>query len=407
MKKNILSLAMLLIVSSCSNQNQPDPIVVKEAEPLKLSATQTLRVSQDNDFAFNLLRKVTQLNSDEKNLFISPLSVSLALGMLRNGATDETLTEINHVIGLDQLTSDSINNYFKLLQSSLPHIDPLTKMSIANSIWYKKDFSAKNDFMQTNANYFGAYIKSLDFTQSYAKDTINNWCAKHTNNLIPKIIDRIPSNAVMYLTNAIYFKGTWRQKFDKSLTANSRFENADLTVTTVKMMNRQGDFAYTTDSLAQYLDLPYGNNAYSMTVVLPLETQQVATVLSSLTAEKWTSVQKNLYSRQVKVSLPRFRSESSLELNETLKALGMSRAFTTSAQFGKISNEGLMVSEVVHKTYINVDEEGTEAAAVTNIGMVTTAYPEFTVFNANRPFLYLIRERSTGIIVFCGIINQL
>ena len=403
MKKIILFFVPALLLS-CKTQNEPTPIIPipKDATAISLSAAQQAKVSQDNAFAFDLLRKTIASNSAEQNIFVSPLSVSIALGMVWNGANADTKTEIESTLKLSGLSADVINSYYQTMQSTLPGIDPTTKLSIANSIWYKNGFEVKADFLKRNTDYFNAYVKSLDFSKSWAKDTINNWCDKHTNHLVPTILESIPSDAVMYLTNAVYFKGIWRNKFDKKETTASTFTTELNTQSAINMMYQKDTFAYAADDNAQYVDLPYGNKAFSMTIVLPAIGKSTADILSKLTAESWNTTLYSLHTREIMLYLPRFKVENKFQLKSTLAALGMPKAFTETADFSGISNERIMISDVVHKTYITVDEDGTEAAAVTNIGMVTTSMPDYPIVNINRPFLMVIREKSTGVILFIG-----
>jgi serine protease inhibitor len=403
MNKYILIFATGLCIAGCSTATQNDPIipVPVDARAIQLSVGQQKRVGQDNDFAFDLLKK-TIASSDERNVFVSPLSVSVALGMAWNGADGQTKAEMETAMKLNGLSAQTINDYYKIMQSTLPGIDATTKLSIANSMWYRTGFQVEADFLKVNTDYFNAYVKELDFSQVWAKDTINNWCSKHTNRLIPTILDEVPKEAVMYLTNAVYFKGIWRNKFDKKLTMESTFINELNNQLKVNMMCQKGAFGYAVDDKAQYLDLPYGNKAFSMTVVLPADNMTPADILNGLTSLSWNSTLNSLVERPIMVYLPRFKVESEFMLKQPLMAMGMVQAFNDAADFSNISNARLSISDVVHKTYITVDEDGTEAAAITNIGIVTTSMPDYPIFYVNKPFLFVIREKSTGVILFIG-----
>lgn len=400
MKKILELILLVLIACSCTSHNDPVPAPV-DAKQIVLSASMEQRVIQDNDFAFDLLKK-TIANSVETNVFVSPLSVSMAFGMAWNGANGTTKTEIETALKMSGMSVDDINNYYKIMQTTLPTIDPSTKLSIANSMWYKTGFAVKPDFLKVNSDYFNAYIKGLDFSQSWAVDTINNWCSKKTNALIPTIIDKIPSNAVMYLMNAIYFKGIWQKQFDTKNTSVTKFTNETGNQTDVNMMYQKDTFAYAQTDNAQYLDMPYGNKVFSMTVILPAENKTTTDVLNSLTVDNWTATLNSMSKKTEMVYFPRFKVTNSFNLNKALQDMGINAAFTDLADFSNISNMPLQISEVIHKTYVTVDEEGTEAAAITSIGIVTTAMPEMIVFNVNKPFLFVIREKSTGVILFIG-----
>ena len=406
MKTIFKSLFIVLLAVGCSNQNEPEPIVITEdAKPLALRIELEKRVAQDNEFAFDLLKKTIE-DSKETNVFVSPLSVSIALGMAWNGANTETKTEMETALKMNGLSVADINEYYKVMQTNLPTIDPTTKLNIANSLWYRTGFPVKSDFLKVNSDYFNAEVRHLDFAQTWAKDTINNWCSRKTNKLIPTIIDNISQDAMMYLINAVYFKGIWRSKFDKKETIESNFNNESRQQVKVNMMYQKDTFGYSSDVTAQYLDMPYGNNAFSMTVILPQSNKTTTDVLNNLTLANWNSTLSNMREREVIVHFPRFKVENKFKLNKVLQNMGMKLAFSDFADFSKISDIKLMISEVVHKTYITVDEEGTEAAAVTSIEFTTTSMPNYPIFTVDKPFVFVIREKSTGVILFIGKIGN-
>jgi len=394
-------LAIILVTVGCTAQVDPDIKVPAVAKPIQLSTTMEKRVTQDNDFTFDLLKK-TITASGETNVFISPLSVSIALGMAWNGANGTTKTEMEAALKMSGMAATDINDYYRIMQSTFPTIDPTTKLSIANSLWYKTGLEVKPDFLKVNSDYFNAYVKELDFSKAWALDTINNWCSKKTNTLIPTIIDKIPSNAVMYLMNAIYFKGIWCKQFDKKSTFLSKFTTESGNTTDINMMYQKDTFAYVQTNNAQYLEMPYGNKAFSMTVVLPANNYTPNDILNSLTGNTWTTTLKQMSMKEVMVYMPRFKTTNKFTLNDELQNMGMKQAFSDVANFSGISNIPLQISEVVHKTYVTVDEEGTEAAAVTSIGIVTTSMPLYIIFKVDKPFLFVIREKSTGVILFIG-----
>jgi len=405
MKKTFLLLAIISLTASCTNQSDPQITIPADAKPILLGTGMEKRVNQNNEFAFDLLKQTIQ-SSGETNVFVSPLSVSIALGMAWNGANGQTKTEIETALKMSGMSIADINDYYKIMQSTLPTIDPTTKLSIANSLWYRTGFPVKSDFLKVNTDYFGAYIKELDFTQSWAVDTINNWCAKKTNNLIKTPLDKISSDAMMYLVNAIYFKGIWRKHFETKNTEEANFTNEPGNEVKVNMMYQKDTFAYAQDNYAQYLDMPYGNKAFSMTVILPNEGKTTEDILNYLTTDIWNSTLQSLSTRQVEVYLPRFKTQNKFTLNNPLKNMGMNLAFTDNADFSHISNTPLMISMVIHDTYVEVTEEGTEAAAVTIVETVNTSVgpqPQPTpIFKVNKPFIFIIREKSTGVILFIG-----
>ncbi len=398
MKKLLLFSFIVLLAAGCANNND---LNTGEEVPLILKANMQQKVAQDNTFAFNLL-KTTIENTDKPNVFISPLSMSIALGMAWNGANNDTKTEMEKVLNMSGMTIDEINEYYQIMQSTLPKVDNKTKLNIANSIWYKTGFPVKTDYLDVNKEYFNAEVKELDFAKTWALDTINNWCARKTNNLIKKPLDQISPDAVMYLINAIYFKGMWANKFDSKETKVRTFTNEKNVQSDVNMMQMTDTFAYTSDELAQYLDMPYGNGSFSMTVVLPNEGKTTNDVLKNLTVEKWNTTLANLSNQKVDVKFPRFKVQNTYEMKDVLMKMGMIQAFSNEADFSKISELKLIISRVIHSTYCEVNEEGTEAAAVTIIEFENTSLPMYPEFNANRPFIFFIREKNTGVILFAA-----
>ena len=398
--KQFILLSIIALLSYSCNNDIPTPAL--EAKPINLTTIQKQRVDQDNDFAFDLMNQ-TLANTSEKNVFISPLSVSIALGMVRNGAIGTTKTEMETALKLKGLTDQQINDYYKVMQTTLPSLDPKTKLSIANSIWYRNTFDVKADFLKINTDYFNSKAAALDFNSPKAVETINKWCSDNTNGLIPKVIDQIDPDQMMFLINAIYFKGTWAQKFDKKDTQEAIFTNELSQKLKVNMMYRKDTFGYAEDELAQYLDLPYGNKAFSMTVILPKGTNKAGDVFKTITSEKLNQTLGQMNVQKVIVSFPRFKVKNNFKLNTMLQSMGMQKAFQVSADFDNISMlKPLFVGFVQHDTYVEVTEEGTEAAAITTVGVFTESMPNYPSFIANKPFAFIIREKSTGVILFMG-----
>lgn len=401
MKKLTLLFLPLLLFSACEQAD----VKFKDAEPIPLKAGMEKRVQQDNEFALDIFRK-TIASTDEKNVFISPLSVSIALGMAWNGADTETKLEMEAALKMSGMTVDQINEYYQIMQTALPDVDPSTKLNIANSLWYRQGFAVKNNYLQVNRNYFNAEIRELDFAKAGAVDTINQWCADKTNNLIKEPLDQISAEAVMYLINAIYFKGIWVKQFDKKNTFETNFNAEGGGQVRANMMQQLDTFAYYQDELAQYIDMPYGNKAFSMTAILPVYGKTTNDVLNAMNMQKWGDIQSEMTHQKVQVYFPKFKTKGKYELKGPLMEMGMLKAFSDEADFSKISDWRLIISRILHSTYCDVNEEGTEAAAVTIIEFETTGMPEYPVFYANRPFIFVIRENSTGVILFMGKMGQ-
>ncbi len=399
MKPLLLVLFPLFLMGCDDNQ-----IVINDPEPIKLKAGMEKRIQQDNEFALDLFKQIIA-TSDEKNVFISPLSVSIALGMAWNGADGDTKSEMASTLKMAELTQEQINEYYQILLTALPKVDNSTKLNIANSIWYRTGFPVKPAFLDMNRTYFNSEVRPLDFSKTGAVDTINNWCAEKTNQLIKKPLDKISADAMLYLINAIYFKGIWSKQFNKKDTREANFTTEDKQIVKVNMMNQTDTFAYHQDEIAQYLDMPYGNKSFSMTAILPNDGKTTDDVLAVLDRQKWNSVVESLSggTKKVIVSFPRFKHQAKYELKTPLMNMGMIKAFDAlQADFSPISDIDLVISRILHSTYCEVDEVGTEAAAVTIIEFEMTSMPDVPVFNANKPFIFVIRENSTGVILFMG-----
>lgn len=408
--KNVLWVAVVLMtvmgLGACSSDDQftpdePLPNEDNERKDITLTRAEQTLVNSNNDFAFNLFRQVTS----QKSEIVSPISITYALGMLNNGAAGETQAEINKVLGFGETGADGINAFCRKMLTEAPKLDKLTKVMIANNIYMNKGYELKPDFVSLAKAFYDATPETRDFADGKTRDVINKWCSDHTEGMIPEVLkkDEFDPDAVSYLLNAIYFKGAWSEKFDKGNTKNELFHgyNGD---TQVPMMHQEHEFSYRESDDCQALCLPYGNNAYSMTILLPKEGKTVSDVLSTLTAETWLQYQW-MGNAIVDVRLPRFESKTEVNLNNVMSALGMPKAFTDFAEFPDFCNVSTCIGLMKQVAKIKLNEEGTEAAAVTVIGMELTALssePRRVSFHANRPFLYVISEKSTGAIFFIG-----
>jgi serpin B len=375
------------------------------ALPRELTASERQLITTSNRFAFNLFREVVRQGNPDSNVFISPLSAAMALGMTYNGARGETQTAMAHTLGLEDLTTQEANESFRSLIDLLRSLDPKVDFKLANSIWYRLGFTPRPEFLDLNRQYFDAEVSGLNFGSADAVATINDWVNANTNGKIPTIIDGISDDIVMLLINAIYFKGTWVYQFDKSRTRDEPFTLRNGTTRSVPTMHHEGPVHvnYYRGQGFQAVDLGYGASAYSMTVLLPDAARDVDSLVAGLSTDGWSSVVDGLASESVRVALPKFRLEWGDSLNGVLRALGMGVAFTDQADLSGIAgNPGdLFISYVKQKTFVDVNEEGTEAAAVTVVGVgVTSAGPQ--EFRVDRPFVFLIRERFSGTILFIG-----
>jgi len=393
--------AVALVGSACTEATAPGAPIAEL--PRALTGSEGKIIAGSNDFAFDLFR-TGNLAQHKANVFISPLSASMALGMTANGANGATYDEMHTALRLGGATREDVDGGYKSLIALLRGLDPGTDFKIANSIWYEQTFPFNASFLDESKDFFDAQVQALDFTNPSAVTTINSWVNAQTNGRIPKILDSIDSSEVMFLVNAIYFKGIWQIQFDKSKTVDALFHAADGTTATVPMMARGKGVQFTATPEYSAVDLPYGNSAFTMTVVLPRG--DIDAFAESFDQPKWNLLVSSLHDSDIEVFLPRFRMEWKRELNDDLQQLGMRLAFYN-ADFTRMSPLGLnlVITRVLQKTFVDVDEEGTEAAAATMVGIGVTSMP--TPFLADHPFLVVIRERFSGTILFIGKIAKL
>lgn len=412
LKKTIAALSLLSILAACQNDENPSKPEPKPRKDISLTRVEQSLLDANTDFAFRFFSQVCNTEDEKPNVFVSPLSASLCLSMITNGASGNTLTEMQDVLGFpaSSFSLDDLNNYNQKLTTALLDLDNTTQLGIANSIWVKQGFKVYDSFVNVNKQMYDAQVQELDFTSPTAKDVINRWCAEQTNDCIKEVIKVIPANARMYLLNALYFKGIWASQFEKSATRQENFTNSDGTQQKVNMMNQTEMFNYTKNSTFSIAELPYGNEAFSMVILLPSGGKTLDESLSELTSENWKEWNSNMAGKQLQVKLPRFKVEYDKTLIDDMIAMGMKDAFDgNKADFSKMSAAELYVGVLQQFTYINVDEEGTEAAAVTVGGMLDSAVglPVTIPFYVDSPFAFMIKEKSTGAILFMGKVTKL
>jgi serine protease inhibitor len=396
----------VLLLTSCKESSAPDSAPGKlEALPRQLSVAEQKLIAGNNAFAFDLFKT---LNATQRsaNVFVSPISASMALGMTMNGANGTTFEAMRHALRLDNASREEINQGYKSLIALLRGLDKSVDFRIANSIWYDKTFPFKSDFIGESQSSFDAVVKPVDFdNESATLGAINGWVNDATNKKIPTILDDIDPSEVMFLINAMYFKGSWTDQFDKSKTADAPFHLLDGSTAMVPTMTRTGPVRSGFTNDYSVVDLPYGNTAFTMTIIVPREGLDVNTVAESLTAEKWSAIDKSTFEGERLLYMPRFKLDWERKLNDDLAAMGMGIAFTDAADFSRLSDIALELSRVIQKTYVDVNEEGTEAAAVTVVGVVPVSAPG--PIRVDRPFIFAIRERLSGTILFMGKIVKL
>lgn len=411
MKRWILFLSLLFSVfalNSCS-KNDGD-VDGGGSTDIQLDLKSSQLVEADNQFGLEIFKQVNAELEQGKNLMISPMSISLALAMAYNGADGATKTQMEEMLHKTGMTADQINQTYKKLVDALASHDPKVQLSIANAIFYNQSFSVKSDFISTNQNYYDAEVDALNFSNASATlDRVNGWVKTNTNNKIQSIIDQVSPYDVMYLINAVYFKGDWTYQFKKDQTQDRTFfaENSE-ELQVPSMTLGETTLRYTSTDECQIIELPYGDKKYSMLILLPIGSYTANDVIENLSSAALQSWVDNLQETKQVVYLPKFEFSYENSLNDNLQALGMIDAFDPSkSDFSGISDQqDLYISEVKHKSYIKVDEEGTEAAAVTGITFGVTSVQPQPVFNINRPFVFAIREADTNAILFIGKINN-
>ncbi len=405
--KKLLSILLvsLFVAGSCEDSEPLD----KEPNKISLNKKAAEIIEADKAFGFELFREVYSL-SDEDNIMISPLSVSYALGMTYNGAAGTTLDAFEEVLHFEGLTEQEVNESYKDLMDQLVTLDDQVEFSIANSIWYRQGFEVLAEFIETNQEYFDAEVREADFLDPATVDLINQWIWNKTNGKIKDMLDYIPSDAVMYLINAIYFNATWKYEFEKEDTYEGDFTLADGTNHRADFMKVNGDFVYTGHQDFTAVELPYGDSTFSMVVMLPRPGKEVGDLVDQLTVSNWEDWFGQAVMHNVQVELPKFKYEFKNSLNDPLKNLGMGVAFSGGADFTRINPAGdLYISRVIHQAFIDVQEEGTEAAAATIVEISFTSVGGGggpIIFKVDRPFLYVIKENSTGAIVFMGSVGK-
>ena len=391
---------MLLCLFGCFDIDFTRNLIRDALEPIEDPDVSSV-ASANTRFGFKLLRDLRERDTGG-NIFISPLSISIALTMTYNGAVGETERAMAEVLEIDALDLSMINNSNRALRDSLENPDPKVEISIANSIWSRQGVDFNNDFLERNRMFFGAEIASLDFSSPQATATINEWVNENTNGKIEKIVERINPQTLLFLINATYFKGSWQDEFDESMTRPGTFHLPNGSEKRVQMMRREGVYPYFRGETFEATSLPYGDGRVGMYIFLPNRNSNLNKFLRNLTSENWEGWISQLQDRRQTMMLPRFKLEYEVRLNDTLEALGMGIAFGGGADFSGMG-PNLFISEVRHKTFVEVNEEGTEAAAVTAVVGVKSVP---SIFRVDRPFFFAIYDAETETILFMGTVTE-
>ena len=397
----------LLVLGSCTPTEPDGPPPLLSELPRPLSSGELRIVDAANTFAFDLVREAARSLPPDSNLLLSPLSASMALGMTLNGANGETYDVMRSALRLPDLGEEEINAGYRDLIGLLQTLDSRTEMRIANSMWARAGLPLEEAFANSGRTFFDAEVATLDFASPSAVPTINGWVSEKTAGRIPHLLNQIAQEEVLFLINAIYFKGAWRMAFDRKDTRSEPFHAADGRDRVANLMNQEDTLQYHETESFQAVDLLYGNGAFAMTVLLPTAGHTPASVLGTLGPAGWRGLTESFHGAEMTLTLPRFRLEYSRKLADDLTALGMGIAFDGGradfARIADVSPDRLYISRVEQKTFVEVNEEGTEAAAATVVGITPTSAPP--TMRVDRPFVFAIRERLSGTVLFLGIMN--
>lgn len=362
-------------------------------------------VKRNTEFCFDIFSRLNEEDPD-KNVFISPISISTVLSMTLQGAGTTTKDGMMKTLKYDGANLNKINESYRYMLDYYDKIDKKIQLDINNSIWIKEGKKVKEDFIDINKDVYNAYVTELDFSNNNAADKINKWISDSTKKKITKMIDApIPQNVAMYLINAIYFKGDWTEKFKKENTFSTKFYSGNGQTKEIMMMKRVDEIEYGAKDDFKVVRLPYGKGKTSMYCVLPAENVSINDFIMTLDIDKWEEIKSSISKvDDVTINIPRFKIEYGIKnLNDCLISMGMEEAFSDRADFSGISDERLFISNVIHKAIIEVNEEGSTAVGATVVQINEMAAPfDPPSFIANRPFLFFITEDTTGTILFMG-----
>ena len=401
---------LCLVAAACGGSAAlpEQPPAELTALPRPLTAAERQAVVAGNEFSLALLRAV-DAEGASSNVAISPFSASVALGMTLNGARAGTLDAMRRTLGLGDMPLSTIDSAFSELSALLVSLDPSITMVSANAIFHAQRLTVRNEFTEVARRQFDATVRGLDFAdEAGTLSAINGWASDRTRGRIPTVLDKVPQDAAMFLMNALYFKGAWRTRFSSAATQPGPFHNADGTTSTVPLMRGSDiDIRLGESDGVRVAELPYGSGAFVLDLLLPPDSQSVGRFVASLTAARWTAIIGSVERQHGEVILPRFTLRYEGRWNDALTQLGMGVAFTDAADFGGLFTSGSYALKFVKQNVLlEVNEEGTEAAAVTTEGVVLTAAPS-QPFRVDRPFAFAIRERLSGTILFVGAVRGL
>ena len=414
MKKSLITLlrSLPLVTISCNEDDASSSVVERNRRyDITLTRSQEEMANENTKFAFSLFSKVNELETKEPNWIMSPLSASIALSMTANGADGNSQAQIKEVLGFNGFQMNEINSYYNYLCNELIAVDNSAKFNFANSVWLDNDFKAYDSFVETNKEMYDAEVTTLDLSKESALKKINAWSAKKTENLIPVILNNLPDNTMFCLLNSLYFRAEWDSWFKESRTVDETFTSANGKQSQVKMMKKEGIKLYYKNESFALAEFAFGNEAFSMVVLLPNEGCTLEESLQKFTAKYWAEYLENRKGKiaDLIISFPRFEVKYEADLVEAMKGLGITDIFDQNkANFSKMTPNNIFINLLKQSSRIKVDERGCEAAVTTVVsGMLGSPYAEEVEFNMNRPFAFLIKEESTGTILFMGKVTEL
>ena len=399
----------LLSTASCSSDNED------EDTPVVCPTTSTTRAISEssNDLAFPFFDKVCAQHKPNENVIVSPLSLTEVLVMLSNGAKGETLNQIISLIGTKDIPLEEQNFAISTLNQYLISADSKTSVAIANSQWIDDELKVKDEYIQTNAKWLNAETRNQNLATENTMNDINSWCDKNTQGCIKKLLDEpLSEDCRLALINALYFKGMWSKKFDKGNTTDEDFTNSNGSKKKVKMMHQTEVFSAYEGKDMDMVEFAYGDKKFCMDVILPHEGKNLDECMKDFSSKTFSAYVNDSYGRDVVVSMPRMELKFKTSLVQPLMNMGMTLPFSNEfADFTGISDHRVFIDEIIQATYVKMDEEGTEAAAVTaaflNKNSAADQEPTPLIFNMNRPFAFIIREKDSNTILFMGKVRTL
>jgi len=416
-KMNIVKFIPVLAFIACMscNKNEPSPAVtnsdaipttINTSNPSILKCDKEI-VDASNTFGFHLLQKINNETADNENIFISPSSVSIALALTANGANGETRDELLNALGFQGKSMEVVDEHFMNFTKTVSSLDPQAQLSIANSLWPADWLSVDQAFIDVSTKYFDAETRPLDFSDPNANDTINAWVEDKTNDRIKDILHELDASVAMVIANAIYFKADWSVEFNEENTHETEFTTTDGSKTMVDMMSRSGKIDYYTNETMQAVELFYGDSTFSMVIMLPTEHHSTDEIIASLNDENWNTMNNSFVSEEIAFYLPKTKIEWKDNIARFIKAFGVNKAFGD-ADFSNITNSvGLFVDEIIHQSFLEVNEKGSEAAAATVVVIrYESVQPEPIMFRADKPFVLAIKENNTNSVLFLGEVNK-